>query len=146
MEVHLRIKGVPSTQHRNILLATDEAGSLWPDVQYKSSAAEDRSHQTIDLRIDEYTPPNVPGIYHEKTNREPIDKLWDILGIFPRRVAEFTEKERHNLRDACAVIRARAIEAAEGDPEGRGTLCNTIHSMVDLIETTLKSHQILPSS
>jgi len=80
MKVLFRFKGLTAYQHRDLLLATDECGSLWPAIEYKSST-HDKEGYTVDLAIEQFLVDTPAGT--DRTNREAVDKLWDILGIFP---------------------------------------------------------------
>ncbi len=78
--VLLRLKGLTSAQHRDLLLATDECGDLWQRVRYKSSS-HDKGGHNIDLKIE--TERSLQKSTGSPVLRDVPDKLWDILGIFP---------------------------------------------------------------
>jgi hypothetical protein len=82
MKVLLRLRGLSRAQHQNLLLATDECGILWPAIEYKGSSHDKEGHN-IDLKVETERDMFARGVDRIPEHRDVVDKLWDLLGIFP---------------------------------------------------------------
>ena len=82
MKVLLRLRGLDRQQHQNLLLATDECGLLWPDVEYKGSTHDKEGHN-IDLKLETERDLFARGSDRIPVHRDVVDRLWDLLGILP---------------------------------------------------------------
>jgi hypothetical protein len=79
MTVLLRLTGLTSAQVQEIMRATDQGNLLYPDVEYRKAGQENDLHW-VDLRITS----SIRGLgsAHAR-DRTAINKLWDLLEIFP---------------------------------------------------------------
>ena len=83
MKVLLRLRGLDRIQHQNLLLATDEDGELYPFVEYKASTFDKNAHN-VDLKIETERDLFAFSVDKIPMRREVVDKLWDLLGVFPQ--------------------------------------------------------------
>jgi len=127
MKVLLRLRGLDRKQHQNMLLATDEAGLLYPSVEYKGST-HDKDGHNLDLKIETERDLFARGSDKIPVLRDVVDKLWDVLDIFPRGSGGVClSEDEKTIADSILIDLANS---QANDRDLRITLCKRLEKLL----------------
>lgn len=156
MKVLLRLRGLTTRQHQDLLLATDECGALWPAVEYKGST-HDKDGHNIDLKIESERGVQDDGYTQTivVTREETFDKLCDTLHVFPQMETRYTQYQLGTILEEVGKINSLTKEVLtrfpdlDSDPDRTGlevmaidkmgaitTICHGIKAMGDFDQWT----------